>query len=122
MRHRKKKKLGRGIDHKRKLLRALLSSAILYEKIETSYANARAMKPYLEKAITPYLEKAITQSKDNSLHSRRLLLSKLTPMAAKKAIEVLGPKYKERKGGYTRLIKLNDPHSGKSKVLVELVD
>ncbi len=102
------------MDHKRKLLRALLSSAILYEKIETSYANARAMKPYLEKAIT--------QSKDNSLHSRRLLLSKLTPMAAKKAIEVLGPKYKERKGGYTRLIKLNNPHSGKSKVLVELVD
>ncbi len=91
MRHQKKKKLGKGMDHRRKLLRTLASSFILYERIETSYANARGARPYVEKAIT--------QSKDNSLHSRRLLLSKLTPMAAKKAIEVLGPKYKERKGG-----------------------
>ena len=102
------------MDHRRKLLRTLASSAILYEKIETNYSNGRAVKPYLEKAITI--------SKDSSLHSRRLLLSKLTPMAAKKAIEVLGPKYLDRKGGYTRLIKLNDPKAGASKVLLELVD
>ncbi len=114
MRHQKKKKIGKGMDHRRKLLRTLASSAILYERIETAYANARAAKSYVEKAIT--------QSKDSSLHSRRLLLSKLTPMAAKKAIEVLGPKYKERKGGYTRLIKLNDPKAGKSKAVLELVD
>jgi large subunit ribosomal protein L17 len=114
MRHQKKKKLGKGMDHRRKLLRTLASSAILYEKIETSYANARGVKPYLEKAITI--------SKDSSLHARRLLLSKLTPMAAKKAIEVLGPKYKERKGGYTRMIKLNNPKAGASKALLELVD
>ena len=42
--------------------------------------------------------------------------------AAKKAMEVLGPKYMERKGGYTRLIKLNDPKAGASKVILELVD
>lgn len=114
MRHQKKKKIGKGTDHKRKLLRSLASSAILYERIETSYANARAAKSYVEKAIT--------QSKDNSLHSRRLLVSKLTPMAAKKAIEVLGPKFKDRKGGYTRLIKLNDPRSGKSKAVLEFVE
>jgi large subunit ribosomal protein L17 len=114
MRHNKKKKLGKGTDHRRKLLRTLASSAILYERIETSYANARAARPYVEKAVT--------QSKDNSLHSRRLLLSKLSPMAAKKAIEVLGPKYKERKGGYTRIIKLNDPKAGKSKAVLEFVE
>jgi large subunit ribosomal protein L17 len=114
MRHLKKKKLGKGTDHRRKLLRTLASSAILYERIETSYANARAAKSYVEKAVT--------QSKDGSLHSRRLLLAKLTPMAAKKAIEVLGPRYKERKGGYTRLLKLNDPKSGKSKALLEFVE
>ena len=102
------------MDHRRKLLRTLASSAILYEKIETSLANARAAKPYVEKAITI--------AKDGTLHSRRQLLSKLTPMAAKKTMEVLGPKYKERKGGYTRLIKLNDPHAGASKVILELVD
>jgi ribosomal protein L17 len=43
-------------------------------------------------------------------------------MAAKKAIEVLGPKFKERKGGYTRLTKLNDPKAGASKALLELVE
>lgn len=102
------------MDHRRKLMRTLASSAILYEKIETSYQNGRAVRSYIEKAVT--------QSKDNSLHSRRQLMSKLTPMAAKKALEVLGPKYKERKGGYLRLIKLNDPHAGASKVLLEFVD
>ena len=114
MRHQNKKKFGKGTDHRRKLLRTLASSAILYERIETSYANARAARSYVEKAIT--------QSKENSLHSRRQLLSKLTPMAAKKALEILGPKYKERKGGYTRLVKLNNPHEGKSRVILELVD
>lgn len=102
------------MDHKRKLLRTLASSAVLYERIETSYANARAARSYVEKVIT--------QSKDNSLHSRRLILSKLSPMAAKKAIEVLGPKFKERKGGYTRIIKLNDPKAGKSKAVLEFVE
>jgi large subunit ribosomal protein L17 len=114
MRHQKTKKFGKGMDHRRKLLRTLASSAILYERIETGYANGRAVKPYLEKAITI--------SKTDSLHARRQLLSKLSPMAAKKAIEVLGPKYKERKGGYTRLTKLNNPKAGASKVVLELVD
>jgi len=114
MRHGNKTKFGKGMDHRRKLLRTLASSAILYEKIQTSYTNAKVAKSYVEKAITI--------SKNNDLHSRRLLLSKLTPMAAKKAIEVLGPKYKERKGGYTRLIKLNNPKAGASKAILELVE
>lgn len=114
MRHQKKQKLGKGTDHRRKLLKTLASSAILYERIETSYANAKAAKSYVEKAIT--------QAKDNSLHSRRLLLGKLSPLATRKALEVLGPKFKERKGGYTRLIKLNDPKAGKSKAVLELVE
>jgi large subunit ribosomal protein L17 len=114
MRHQKKKKFGKGMDHRRKLLRTLASSAILYERIETSYSNARAARSYVEKTIT--------QAKDSSLHSRRLLLAKLTPNAAKKALEVLGPKYMERKGGYTRVIKLNDPKGGKSKAVLELVE
>lgn len=114
MRHLKKKKFGNGMDHRRKLLRTLASSALLYEKIETSYANAKAVKPYLEKVIT--------RAKSDTLHNRRIILSQVTKNAASKALEVLGPKYKERKGGYTRLIKLNDPKAGNSKVVLELVD
>lgn len=114
MRHRKKKKFGKGMDHRRKLLRTLASSVILYERIETSYANARAVKPYVEKLIT--------RAKENTLANRRILLSKLTRNATSKALEVFGPRYKERKGGYTRLIKLNDPAAGKSKAVVEFVE
>lgn len=114
MRHLKKKKFGKGIDHRRKLLRTLGSSLLLYEKISTSLQNARAVRSYAEKAITT--------AKAGSLHARRQLVSKLSPMAAKKAMEVLGPKYKDRKGGYVRLIKLTPAALGNSKVLVELVD
>ena len=114
MRHRKKKKIGRGTDHRRKLLNSLASSLFLYEKIETSLANARAAKSYAEKLIT--------KAKVNSLHVRRQLLSKLRPNAAKKALEVLGPKYLTKKGGYIRLVKLNNPHTEKAKVILELVE
>ncbi len=113
MRHLKKKKIGKGMDHRRKLLRTLASSLFLYEKIQTSYAQGRAVRGYAEKLIT--------KAKENTLHVRRQLLSALTPMAAKKSMEVLGPKYKERPGGYIRLIKLNDPKAGQSKVILELV-
>lgn len=114
MRHRKKQKFGRGMDQRRKLLRALASAVILHERIETTYANARAVKPYVEKLIT--------RAKVNTLHNRRLLISGLSRNAAAKALEVLGPKYAERKGGYTRLMKLNDPSAGRSKAVLELVD
>ncbi len=114
MRHRKKKKFGKGTDHRRKLLRSLASSAILYERIETSYANARAVKPYLEKLIT--------RAKENSLHNRRLLLAKLSRNATAKALEVYGPKYAERNGGYLRLTKLNNPKAGLSKAVLEFVE
>ncbi len=114
MRHLKTKKFGRGTDHRRKLLRSLASSAILYERIETSYANARAVKPYIERLIT--------RAKVDSLHNRRHLLTKLTNNATKKALEVYGPKFSDRPGGYLRLMKLNDPKAGKSKALLEFVE
>ncbi len=114
MRHLKKKKLGKGTDHRRKLLRTLANSAILYERIETSPANARAAKGYVEKLIT--------KAKEPTLHVRRHLLSKTSRSATAKLIEVLGPKYKERKGGYTRIIKLVHPQSGSAKVILELVE
>jgi large subunit ribosomal protein L17 len=114
MRHLKKKKFGKGMDHRRKLLRTLASSAILYERIETTYANARAVKPYVEKLIT--------KARSGTLHDRRQLISGLTLNAAKKAMEILGPKYQERKGGYTRLTKLVSPKSGNSKAVLEFVE
>ncbi len=102
------------MDHRRKLLRTLASSAILYERIETSYSYARAVKPYLEKLIT--------KAKEPTLHNRRLLLSKLTKNATAKALEVYGPRYSARNGGYLRLTKLNNSKAGLSKAVVEFVE
>lgn len=114
MRHRKKPKFGKGKDQRRKLLRSLASSAILYEKIETSYAYARALRPHLEKLIT--------KAKKGDLHNRRQLVSALSANAARKAVEVLGPKYQSRKGGFTRITKISGPGAGKSKAVFELVE
>jgi large subunit ribosomal protein L17 len=114
MRHQKKKKFGKGTDHRRKLLRTLASSLILHERIQTTYANARAVRPYVEKLIT--------KAKTPTLHIRRQLLSDLTRNATAKTLEVLGPKFLQRPGGYVRLTKLNNPKDGLSKVMIELVE
>ena len=114
MRHLVKKKFGKGPAHRAKLLRTLGSSLFLYEKIQTSLQNGRAVKSYAEKAITT--------AKAGTLHARRQLISKLSPMAAKKAMEVIGPKFKERNGGYVRMVKLSTAKSGNARVLLELVE
>lgn len=100
MRHRSPKKiLGREKAPREALLRNLAASLILYEKIKTTKAKA--------KIIRPIVEKLVTKSRANTLHARRLLLQYLySENAVKKLMEVLGPKYKERKGGYTRIVSL----------------
>jgi len=116
MRHRKKKTtLDRKKAPREALLRNLAGSLIIYEKIQTSDAKARAVRPIVEKLITT--------SKVNNLTNRRKLLSYLyTENAVKKLLEVLGPKYKERKGGYTRTFKIGPRQGdGANVVQIELV-
>jgi large subunit ribosomal protein L17 len=115
MRHnvKKSKKLGRGMDHRRKLLRTLASSVIVYEKIETTTANA--------KAVRSYVDKVISKGKVNTLHANRQVFSALSRNAARKVIEVLGARYKERAGGYTRILISGKSKDGMNKYLVELV-
>jgi large subunit ribosomal protein L17 len=105
MRHRKK---GKTLDRKKApreaMFRNLAASLIIYEKVKTTEAKA--------KAIRPIVEKLITTGKENSLAARRKLLSYLyVENAVKKVLEVLGPRYKERKGGYTRIVKIG-PRKG----------
>ena len=81
------------------MLRNLASSVLIYEKIKTTEAKAKAIKPIVEKLITI--------SKKGDLTARRKLIETLPQkMAIKKAMEVLGERYKSRKGGYARIIKL----------------
>lgn len=97
------------------LLRGLAESVILYEKIKTTEAKA--------KAVRPLVEKMITIGKTDNLTSRRKLQSFFyTENSVKKILEVLGPRFKERKGGYTRIIKIGSRKGDGAKVAqIELV-
>ncbi|MDX9893019.1 MAG: 50S ribosomal protein L17 [Patescibacteria group bacterium] len=116
MRHRQKTKiLDRKKESREALLRSLATSIILYEKVKTTKAKAKAVKPMVEKLITV--------SKENNLTSRRKLLDVLYhKKAVKKALEVLGPRYKERRGGYTRIVKIGTRQGdGAEMVQIEFV-
>jgi len=97
------------------MLKNLASSVLIYEKVKTTQAKARAVKPLVEKLISA--------AKIGDLTARRKLIKVLPqPMAIKKAMEVLGARYKDRKGGYTRIIKLGKRQGdGAEMAQIELV-
>ncbi len=99
MRHRKVKlHLGRKQGHRKELIRELVTSLFLYEKIQTTLAKAKILRPYAERLIT--------LAGEDSPYARRRAQTKLSHKnAVKKLFEVLGPKYKDRKGGYLRIVK-----------------
>ena len=100
MRHKLKgRKLSRNTGHRNSLLRNLSTSLILNESINTTLAKAKELKRYAEKIIH--------KAKTDSLHNRRLVISKIGPTDAyKKLFEDIGNRYKDRNGGYTRIIKI----------------
>jgi large subunit ribosomal protein L17 len=116
MRHRKKGKiLDRKVGPRKALLRNLAVSLILYEKIQTTGAKAKTLRPIVEKLIT--------KGKTNTLVARRNLLKYLyKESAVKKIIEDIGPRYKDRKGGYTRILKLGRRAGDAAEIVqIELV-
>jgi large subunit ribosomal protein L17 len=98
--HNKNKKFGRVRNQRTALMRSLARSLVLHERIKTTEAKAKALRPFIEKLIT--------KSKDGSLAARRLVVSRLggSDVASAKIFDTLAPKYKERNGGYTRVTKL----------------
>lgn len=116
MRHQKKKvTLDRKKAPREALLKNLTASVILYEKVKTTKAKA--------KAVQPLIEKMITLGKKGTLTARRELLSFFpTENPVKKIMEDLGKKYAGRNGGYTRIVKLgNRVGDAADMVLIELV-
>lgn len=104
MRKRKKnRKLSRKRDQRKALLKSLLRELFLKEKIKTTLAKA--------KEVARLAEKEITLAKRGNLHSRRLLAKKFSPTLLKKIMNDIGPRYKEKVGGYTRIIKLGQRKS-----------
>lgn len=116
MRHRNKNKI---LDRKKApreaMLRNMASSVLMYEKIKTTKAKAAVVRSIVEKLIT--------DSKAGDLSARRKLIAALPQkLAVKKTMEVLGDRYRERAGGYTRIIQLGRrPGDGAEVVQLELV-
>jgi large subunit ribosomal protein L17 len=117
MRHGKQRhKLSRDAAHRKALLRNLSRELIEHERIKTSQAKAKAVKPEVEKLIT--------LAKGGSLHARRQALSTLGQdrFLVHKLFEEIGPRYAERPGGYTRIVKLGPRRSDSTEmVFLELV-
>ena len=117
MRHqRKRHKLSRSPAHRKALLRNLCKEVIDHERIETTEAKAKAVKPEVEKLIT--------LAKRGDLHARRQALSALgqDKFVVYKLFEEVAPRYADRPGGYTRILRLGPRQSDASEmVLLELV-
>lgn len=116
MRHRSKKKtFGRHTSARKALERDLVTSIVTYEKIETTLAKAKYARPAVEKLITV--------AKRGDLTARRMLLAYFaTEQPVKKLLEVIGPRFMARTGGYTRLTRTGVRKGDKSEMaLVEFV-
>jgi len=100
MRHQVKRgNLSRNTAHRRALLRNLVTSFLEKERMRTTLVKARTARPIAEKMIT--------LAKRGTLHARRQALAYMTKESAvKKLFDEIGPRFSERPGGYTRIVKL----------------
>lgn len=117
MRHRLKgKKLNRNSSHRKAMLANMATSLLLHEQIQTTLAKAKALRPYVEKLLT--------KARDNSLHTKRQILTKITDVeVVDKLFTKLSQRYAQRNGGYTRILK-NGFRVGDSApmAVIELID
>jgi large subunit ribosomal protein L17 len=127
MRHRKAgRKLGRNPAHRLALLRNLANALFTHERIVTTVSKAKALRPFAERLIT--------LAKRGTLHARRLVIARLgkKPLATdkpkyrsvvEKLFKEIGPRYKDRPGGYTRILKLSQfrVNDGAPLAIIELV-
>ena len=112
------RKLGRTPTHKWAMLRNMVTSLIEHERIVTTLPKAKELQSLAEKIIT-------TAKKPDKIHARRQANKIVrTPEAQTKLINVLGPRYEFRQGGYTRIMKLARPRAGDKAdmAVIEYVD
>ena len=109
------RKLGRASDHRKAMLRAMVTYLLESGKIETTVTRA--------KEVRSMAEKMITLGKDNTLHSKRQVLSSVTKEGvAKKVFDEIAPKYADKNGGYTRIIKIGPRRGDAAEMaIIELV-
>lgn len=96
--HHKGRTLGRDKNQRAALLRSLARSLVIHERISTTDAKARELRPFIEKLVT--------RAKTDTVANRRIVASRTNDAAVtKKLFTAIGPRYKERAGGYTRIVK-----------------
>jgi large subunit ribosomal protein L17 len=116
MRHRNAGfKLGRNTSHRNALLRNLVTSVIVEDRVETTVAKA--------KAVRPHVEKMITLGKKGDVHARRQALSFLrTDDAVARLFDTVAPRYGDRQGGYLRIVRTGfQKGDGAEKAFIELL-
>jgi len=113
MRHRKSgRKLNRNSGQRRALFRSLIAALLWYGKIVTTEAKA--------KAIRPAVEQLITLAKEDTEHRRRVAMAKLpSERVVTKLFAEIAPGYKERAGGYTRIVRIG-PRQGDAAFMVQI--
>ncbi len=109
-------RLGSGPKHQRQLLSNLASSLFEHERIETTEAKAKMLRPYAERLIS--------KAKDGSVHQRRQVLSLVQDRdIVHKLFDDIGPRFADRNGGYTRILKIGPRNGdGAPMALIELVE
>ncbi|MEE2566917.1 50S ribosomal protein L17 [Hyphobacterium marinum] len=110
------RKLGRTTTHRNAMFANMAASLIEHEQIVTTLPKAKEMKPFMDKLIT--------LAKRGDLHARRQAISKVRNVEqVSKLFETLGPRYAERAGGYTRVLKAGFRHGDNAPMaVIELVD
>jgi large subunit ribosomal protein L17 len=114
--------LSRDSAHRKALFRNLIKDLFIYERIQTTEAKARAIRSDAEKLITK--AKRGLHENGNRLHAQRQIVAYLDDKdAAQKVFDVLAPRYEDRPGGYTRLIKIGKRYGDAADMaILELVD
>lgn len=114
--HNQNRTFGRPRNQRTALLRGLALSLIEHERITTTEAKAKELRPYIEKIIT--------KGKNDTVASRRLIMSTLGEPKddlVRKLFSDIAKRYSDRNGGYTRIIKLGDTKAGRTEACIELV-
>lgn len=108
--HNTKRKFGRKKNLRNALMKSLVLNLVIKGKIKTTEAKAKELRPYMEKMIT--------LAKKNTLAGKRITASRLynNKKAVKKLFDDIAPKYSDRSGGYTRIIKLGVRKSDSAKL------
>ncbi len=110
------RKLGRTSSHRKAMFANMAAALIKHEQIKTTLPKAKELRPYVEKLIT--------LGKRGDLHARRQAIAALRDLTqVRKLFETLGPRYAERQGGYTRVLKAGFRHGDAAPMaVIEFVD